>query len=76
MLPLNWDPLTDLVLKLVNTQIFQNFQGVLDNEGKATAIFNMPALPPGYTNLKFYFAYTLYNPYNFVSNPVSIAVIG
>jgi len=74
VLPLNWDFFTDLVLSLINTTIFTNFLGTLDTEGKADAWFNCPPLPSSLIGLQIYFAYTLYNPFGFVSNPVTITI--
>lgn len=73
-LPLNWDPLTDLVLSLANTSIFTNFFGTLDNSGQATAYLNAPPLP-GHAGVVMYYAYCLYKPFDFASNPVQIEIV-
>ena len=73
-LPLNLDIFTDLVMSLWNTPVFANFLGKLDATGKATAYLNVPPLPD-YVGLKMYYAATVYNPFNGVSNPIDVTLI-
>lgn len=73
-LPVNWDPLTDLVLLLLNTAVFSNFYNQLDANGEATATLNMPAIP-GIAGTLMNYAYCLNKPFDFVSNPVEIEVV-
>jgi Tol biopolymer transport system component len=75
VLPLTWDPFTDLVLAYVNTSLFNNFMATLDGTGQSTAQLNAPALSPTYVGLVMYYAYCLNNPFNFVSNPVGIEIV-
>lgn len=73
---LNWDAFTDIALSLVNTSFFQNFNGTLDSQGQATAVFQLPAgsgLPIGLT---FYFAFiTIYHPWDVASQVVEIEIV-
>ncbi|MFH2001872.1 MAG: right-handed parallel beta-helix repeat-containing protein [Planctomycetota bacterium] len=74
-LPLNWDPMTDLVLLLINAPVFSGFLGQLDQAGNSQATLNAPALPPGFTGMKLHFAFCLNNPFNFVSNPIPAEIV-
>ena len=74
-LPLNWDGFTNLVLGLINSNLFDNFMGTLDANGQAVAKINTGPIPSGFIGLKMYYAYTLYTAYDFVSNPVVIEVV-
>jgi len=77
-LPLNIDYFTYYVIFLMNSSIFQNFQGVLDSEGNGKAQVNtigLGPLSPGCTGTILYFAYALYYPWDVVSNPVEIEIV-
>ncbi|MHC4943161.1 MAG: hypothetical protein ACYTG7_09105 [Planctomycetota bacterium] len=74
VLPLNWDAFTDVVLELVNTSLFQNFMGQVNVNGMALATLNAPPVP-GYGGLTMYYAFTLYNPFDHVSNAVAIPIV-
>ena len=74
VLPLNWDAFTNIVFKLANTPTFSNFMGQLDNNGNAVAQLNIPPVPD-YAGLKMYYAYTLYNPFGYASNPITITLV-
>lgn len=76
-LPINWDVYTDLMFPLINTPAYQNFEGVLDSVGNATAVFNSSPLP----NYGFFFTFAYYlgtntglSPATFASNPTDIYV--
>lgn len=73
-LPLNWDAFTNMALNLVNTPFFVNFAGVLDASGGATAQFNI-LNTPGAAGVTVYFAFGLYFPWDYASNPVGIEII-
>ena len=73
-LPVNWDAFTDLEMNLLNTYIFSNFAGVLDAKGEGSAQLNAPAIPGG-AGLTLCFAYCCNNPFDFVSNPVTIRIV-
>ncbi|MEW6746560.1 MAG: right-handed parallel beta-helix repeat-containing protein [Planctomycetota bacterium] len=76
VLPLNWDVFSNLVIKFLNTPVFQSFSGTLDPSGQAAAVFNTGGpLPPEAVGLALSFAYALNGPWNFVSNPVTIEVV-
>jgi len=45
-LPLNMDFLTNLIIVNPNCQVFQNFSGVLDSNGKAQAAINTQGIIP------------------------------
>jgi hypothetical protein len=74
-LPLNWDLFTTAMIPALNTTVFQDFLGQLDGQGRGTAYLNVPPIPPGYVGLFMYYAYTLLNPFDFVSNPVAIEIV-
>jgi hypothetical protein len=75
-LPINWDSVTDFILSLANTPIFNNFLSMLDGSGTASATLDtFGPLPSGTAGLTFYFAYALNAPWDFVSNPVAIEVV-
>jgi len=75
-LPLNWDGLTSLSFTYGNTSIFPNFQGTLDGSGIGSATLDtLSPLPPGAVGATLYFAYLLYPPFDFVSNPVAIEIV-
>jgi len=75
MLPINWDVFSDLVMALLNGPVFSNFMATLDSQGNAQAALNAPPIPPGFVGTVMYYAYTLNNPFDFVSNPVEIEII-
>jgi len=76
ILPLNWDIFTGLVFKLANTPPLANFYGTLYISGNGTGQLNtFGPLPPTSVGIKMYFAYLLYYPFDFVSNPVEIEIV-
>lgn len=74
VLPINWDPFTDLVLAFINTPVFMDFLGQLDANGQAFAQLNAPPLPANAVGLEMDFAYALNNPWDCASNPVKIRI--
>ena len=74
VLPINWDIFTGLVVSLLNTPVFSNFQGNLDVSGKSTAMLNLGPLP-GAAGLTMTFAYAVAPPWDFASNPVDITIV-
>jgi hypothetical protein len=74
-LPLNWDFFSNLVYATANTPSFADFHGVLDGDGRANALFDtMGPLPPGAAGAHIHFAYLLYDPIDFASNPVELEI--
>lgn len=73
--PLNWDPMTDLILTLVNTPVFAGFYGKLDATGHAQATLNAPALPSGFLGTRMHFAFCLNKPFDFASNPLPAEIV-
>lgn len=74
-LPLNWDVLTDTIIKLVPTSVCTGFSGTLDGDGKGTAVLDtLGPLPSTTAGIVMDFAYLLYYPFDYVSNPVSIEI--
>lgn len=73
VLPLNWDIFSNFVLTYMNSALFIQFMGTLDQYGLALALMNCPPIP-GYAGLELNFAYALRGPYDFVSNPVKIRI--
>jgi len=74
VLPINWDIFTDIVWLLLNTPTFSNFMGSLDLSGNATATLSTGPLT-GASGLVMPYAYALNNPFDFVSNPLTIEFI-
>jgi len=73
--PLNWDIFTNLILTSIGSPAFQNFLGVLDSQGNATAVFDsFVPVGPLLIGVTMNFAYVLRAPpaWNFVSNAISI----
>jgi hypothetical protein len=73
-LPLNWDLFTNLVIGLMNSSFFTNFQGKLDGQGNGSTQLNLPPVP-GTAGLTMYFAYALNGPWDFASNPIPIEIV-
>ncbi len=71
-LPVNWDFFTSIVIDALNSPLFNGFLGTLNGSGTGTATLFLPPVP-GAADITLHFAYTLY-PYNFVSNPVEMAI--
>jgi len=74
-LPLNRDWFTNMVLGLLNSGYFANFMGTIKLSGQATAQLVVPPLPPGYVGELFYFAGLLADPFDFVTNPITIEIV-
>lgn len=74
VLPLNWDPFTDVALGLLNSPLFSDFLGSLDAEGEAMATLNVPA-NTGYPGISIYLAYCLGNPFNYASNGATVEIV-
>jgi hypothetical protein len=75
VLPLNWDPLTDVVLINLNSTLFQDFFGSLGITGYGKARLNAGSLPPESVGLILYFAYCLNEPFDFASNALEIEIV-
>ena len=71
VLPINWDPLTRLMLPYLNSALFYNFAGVLGSAGRAVTQFQMAPFPAG-AGLELNFAYGLLAPWDFVSEAVPL----
>jgi len=74
VLPINMDIFTNVVMAYLNTTLFDKFLGNLDAQGKATATLTIPSAA-GLVGLKFYFAYALNNPWDFVSSTACIEIV-
>jgi agmatine/peptidylarginine deiminase len=74
-LPLNWDRLSNLVAANLNSPVLSDFQGTLDENGRATAQLNIGPMEKKAVGLQLYFAYALYYPWDFVSEPVLIEIV-
>ena len=75
-LGLVWDAFSDSVLGSANNMVFQNFIGVFDGTGTATATLDsLGPINPGFVGTKLYFAYTtFYYPWEMVSNTAVIEI--
>ncbi|MHC4946273.1 MAG: Kelch repeat-containing protein [Planctomycetota bacterium] len=76
LLPLNLDLYTDIVIHLANTPFLVDFYGYLDGNGQAAAQWNtLGSLPPGHVGISFYYAFLLFDPVDFTSNPAAIELV-
>jgi hypothetical protein len=75
MLPLNWDPFTELVSSQLNTHTFSCFMGQLDTNGQSVAKIQAPPLLPTIVGTKMYFAYCLDQPIDYASNAVEVRIL-
>ena len=72
-LPLNLDGLTYLMVGQANSFLFQNFQGTLDAQGRASATLNLGPMPSTVSGFCIHFAYLLYDgALDFTSNALSV----
>ena len=67
--------LLDAVILLLNTPMFSDFHGVLNPSGNSTAQLYTMGPPIGLGGQTLTFAYALYGPLDFVSNPVEIYIV-
>jgi len=75
-LPINWDPFTGIIIQMANTPVLSGFYGTLDLWGQAVAkLDTLGPLPPPAVGLTMDFAYLLYSPYSFVSNPAQVFIV-
>lgn len=79
VLPLNFDAYFNLTLNSPGLQVFSNYRGTLDSEGKALATFNFPQVSLlNLVGLKFshaYLAASVFGIPEFASNAVSITTV-
>jgi len=73
-IPLNYDPFTGLVLKMLNTATFTDFRGTLDGSGKATAQLSAPPVP-ALSGTSAHFAFATAFPWDFASNAAEIEIV-
>jgi len=73
IMPINWDFFTNLVIRYINSSVFQNFLGQLDVNGIGAATLNLPYT--GWAGTTLYFSYAMNNPWDFASNPVAIEIV-
>ncbi len=77
VLPINWDGFTGHLLRLaISGHPWVPFIGNLDGDGKAEAVLTVPPNSPFPGNLPATFAFCLAQPFDFVSNPVEVMLIG
>lgn len=75
-IPLNVDNYTRYCFANRNNAVFQDFQGVLDAQGNATAAFNVPRAPiPSLIGKTLSFAWVTLAPLDFASNPASVRFV-
>jgi len=76
ILPLNWDSVTNFFITMIGSPVLIDFVGSLDGVGKAKAkLDTLGVLPGGSVGMVFNFAFLLYKPFDFASNPVSITIV-
>lgn len=74
-LPLNWDPVTDLIVSAINTPMFASFHGSLGPSGLGRASWNtLGPLPSALVGYTVTFAGAFQSPWDYVTNPVEIAI--
>ncbi|MHC4943040.1 MAG: hypothetical protein ACYTG7_08480 [Planctomycetota bacterium] len=76
ILPINWDYFTEALLLLVlSGSPYVPFTGNLDGGGSAEIVMTVPprTMPLGAST---YFAFCLANPFDFVSNPTMVIIMG
>ena len=74
-LPLNPDDFMLLSFLGGNSPVFSGFQGVLDGAGHGQALLDtLGPLPASAVGLVMHFAFTLVDPYDFVSNAVLVEI--
>jgi hypothetical protein len=62
----------------LNTSLFDQFMGVLDASGNGSAKMDttgLGAVSPGCIGTTLYFAYALYDPWDFASNAVEVEIV-
>jgi hypothetical protein len=75
-LPVNWDSVTDLIFGNINTPFFTDFLGVLDANGEATAQLNtFGPIPGSVGGVVLDFAFCCNDPFDYVSNSLSVVVV-
>ncbi len=73
LLPLKFDPITDIGISLLNTPVFADFLGTLSAQGTAAATFGAPPLAePSLPGLSLTFAFLTLGPIDFASNAVAV----
>lgn len=72
MLPLNWDAFTNIAINLANGAAMVDFIGQTDYMGNAIAVFDTLAPQSGLAGLNIYFAATMNNPFDWVSNGATV----
>jgi hypothetical protein len=71
VLPLNPDPFSFLVINWINSPVFSEFLGILGPQGIGNAKFTVPP-NTGFAGELLHFAYTVYDPYDYVSNAAAV----
>jgi hypothetical protein len=74
VLPINWDPFTDLVITLLNSPVFYDFMGNLNAKGVGSARLSAPA-STGYLGTTIHMAYCLGMPFDYVSNATAVEIV-
>jgi parallel beta-helix repeat protein/predicted outer membrane repeat protein len=78
MLPINWDPFTDLVIhaSCPPSRIFVDFQGRLDRWGRASAVLDTNGPVAGIVGSTISLAYALPGPpWYLASNPIQVMLV-
>lgn len=75
-MPFQWDAFTGMIISLMNTPIFLDFNGTLSALGDGSAQFDtLGPLPAGTAPTTLHFAYALAGPWDYVSNKVEVEII-
>lgn len=75
-LPLNWDMLTDAVLVHMNSPLFDQFMGTLDNTATKEATLDATGVVrPHFVGTEIHFAYCLNGSFDYASNAVGLKIV-
>lgn len=77
-LPVNWDFFSDLLLEMAMTghPMTFDFMGQLNAGGNAEAGLFAPSLPQIVNDIEVDFAWCTYHPFDFVSNAMTLTILG
>jgi len=73
-LPVNWDAISSVIFKYINTPIFNNFMGSFDATGAAKASMTLGPFS-GATGFSMVFAFAVGQPFDFTSNPAVVDIV-
>jgi hypothetical protein len=76
VVPLHFDSISLLALSNLNTPMFRNFLGTLDQKGSGKATLSLPPLPTSAVGTTLSFSFALFSPdWDFSSHPASVQLV-